>query len=106
MKENIVINLNEKRIDESWMSMFGANLKYMLDQMGIAPMAGGGSSISIRGLPSQIQAFAGTLMGEKAYMKSAARYGLTDPRTYQNQATLNRSIKNFERATGIKYPIK
>jgi len=101
----MVINLNEKRIDESWMSMFGAKMKYMLDQMGFMQL-GGGSNISIRGLPSQIQAFAGTLMGERAHMQAATRYGLTNPRTYQSRLKLDSAIKNFERATGIKYPIR
>jgi hypothetical protein len=105
MKEPSVINLNEKRIDESWMGAFGAQIKFMLAQMGFAPLSSS-SNITIRGTTPQISAFAGTLMGERRYMDAAKRYGLTDPRTYQSQVSLNRAIKNFERATGIKYPIK
>lgn len=104
MKEPFVINLNEKRIDESWMSAFGAQIKYMLAQMGFASI--GGSNIKIRGLPSQIGAFMGALQGERAYMDAAKTYGLTNPKTYKSKVGLNQAIRNFERATGIKYPIK
>jgi len=105
MNEPTVINLNEKRIDESWMSMFGAQMQFMLDQMGFMNV-GRPSKMSIRGLPSQIQSFAGALMGEKAHMQAASRYGLNDPKTYQSRMSLDRAVRNFEKATGIKYPIK
>ena len=105
MEEKKVINLNDKRLDESWMSMFGAQMQYMLDQMGFMPLRGS-SNVTIRGLPSQIKAFAGALMGERRHMDAAIRYGLNDPKTYKSSMALNRAIANFERATGIKYPIK
>lgn len=105
MQEKTVINLNEKRIDENWMTRFGGQMKYMLDQMGMGGMMGG-SNLSIRGLPSQIQAFAGTLMGERRHMAAATRYGLTDPKTYASRIKLDRAVKNFETATGVKYPIR
>mgnify|MGYP007106990206 CR=1 FL=1 len=66
----------------------------------------GGSNMSIRGLPSQIQAFAGALMGERAHLAAATRYGLTDPKTYSSRMKLDRAVKNFETATGVKYPIR
>ena len=105
MENPTVINLNEQRIDESWMRQFGTQIKYMLDQMGFGGY-GGGSNLMIRGLPSQIQAFAGALMGERAHMQAATRYGLTDPKTYKSNMKLDRAVRNFERATGIKYPVK
>jgi len=104
MDKPTVINLNEQRIDESWMRQFGTQVKYMIDQMGFGGMVGG-SNLSIRGMPSQIQSFAGALMGERAHMQAATRYGLTDPKTYASRLKLDRAVKNFERATGIKYPV-
>ena len=62
MKEPVVINLNEKRIDESWMASFGAQIKFMLAQMGFAPLTSR-SNIKIKGLPSQVAAFMGALQG-------------------------------------------
>ena len=105
MKEPVVINLNEKRIDESWMASFGAQMKFMIAQMGFAPLSSS-SNIKLRGLPSQIAAFMGSLQGERAYMDAAKTYGLTDPKTYKSKVGLNQAIRSFERATGIKYPIK
>jgi len=39
-------------------------------------------------------------------MDAAKTYGLTDPKTYKSKVGLNQAIRNFERSTGIKYPIK
>ena len=105
MKEPVVINLNEKRIDESWMSQFGAQIKFMLAQMGFAPLTSR-SNIKIKGLPSQVAAFMGALQGERAYMDAAKTFGLTNPKTYKSKVGLNQAIRNFERSTVIKYPIK
>jgi hypothetical protein len=45
-------------------------------------------------------------MGERAHMAAATRYGLTDPKTYSSRMKLDRAVRNFERATGVKYPVK
>ena len=100
------INLNQigATLNESWMSAFGSDVKMMLDMMGFGPMIGM-PGINVRGTRNQVNAFANTLRGERRHMDAAKRYGLTDSRTYKSRSKLERSIKNFEKATGIPWPI-
>jgi hypothetical protein len=103
--EKTVINLNEKRVDESWLGAFGAQMRHMIDLMGF-PGLQMGSNYLLRGTPTQIRTFMDTLRHERRHMDAAKRYGLLDPRTHASSTRLNQAVKNFERATGIKYPIK
>ena len=100
------INLNQlgATLNESWLHAFGSDIKMMLDMMGFGVMAGM-PDIRVKGNRRQVQAFAGALKGERSHMNAAKRYGLTDPHTYQTRSRLQRSIKNFEQATGIPWPI-
>jgi len=60
----------------------------------------------IRGTSSQISSFRAAAGGEKRYMNSVKKHGLHDPRTYATKTRLNTAIRNFERETGMKWPIK
>jgi hypothetical protein len=39
-------------------------------------------------------------------MKAVEKYGLNNPRTYASKSKLNTAVRNFERETGMKWPIK
>ena len=89
-------------VSESWLRMLGFGIESIMKAMF------GGSAIPVRvkGSKREVSSFARALSGEKKYMKSAAKYGLNDPRTYKNKFKLNKSISKFERTTGLKWPFK
>jgi hypothetical protein len=96
--------MNEKQLDELFnpIKMFGGAVKLVLSQMF------GGSSIpvNIKGSSNQVKSFTKAIAGEKRYIRSAAKYGLDNPRTYKDKYKLQGAIKKFERATGLKWPVK
>jgi|7_EtaG_2_1085326.scaffolds.fasta_scaffold04254_5 hypothetical protein len=63
-------------------------------------------SIDLKGTPQQISAFVTALSGEKKYLDSIMRNGLDSPMTYKSKYSLENAISNFERETGIEWPVK
>ena len=103
----IVINLNankEKLINEAWLAMFGGAIEMLLKSMFGSPK-GFTSKYSIIGTAPQVAAFGDALGKEKKYMEAFLKHGLNDPRSFSSKAALNRSVANFERETGIKWPL-
>ena len=85
----IEINLgktSEEKLDESFLRMFGASLKIILQRI----------------LGDDIY----TLNREKRYMQSYAKYGLNDPKTYELKYKLDQAVQNFEKSTNLKWPFK
>jgi hypothetical protein len=102
----IVIDLGVARrgeMDESFLRMFGKGI-----QMLMRSMFGGGvpSNVSITGTKSEISSFSKALGKEKRYMKTAAKYGLDNPRTYKDKYKLRKATSDFQKKTGIKWPFK
>jgi hypothetical protein len=60
----------------------------------------------IRGTSSQVSSFRNAAMGEKQYMKAVEKHGLNNPKTFSSKSRLNTAIRNFERETGMKWPIQ
>jgi len=92
------------RLDESFLAMFGGAIKMILKRMF-------GSDIflpdmKITGSPQQVESFARALAGEKRYYDSYVRYGLNDPRTYQDRYALDNAVRQFENNTGLKWPYR
>jgi len=105
--QSIDLNLNimnEKQLDELFnpLVMLGGAVKSILGQM----FGGSSVPVNIRGSSNQVKSFTRALAGEKKYIQTAAKYGLDDPRTYKNKYKLQGAIKKFERATGLKWPVK
>jgi len=94
--------LREKRLDESFLTMFGGWVEHLLKAM----FGGWTPPVSIRGTQSDVRAFASALGGEKNYIEAVGRYGLDHPATYKSRAKLDNAIKGFERDTGLKWPFK
>jgi len=68
-----------------------------------------GDKFSVRGTDSQIAALIAALAGEKTYNKSqlaSRKYGLDRASTYRDKARLDRAIRNFERETGMPWPVR
>ena len=89
-------------LDESFLTMFGSGLKMIMQRM----FGGVDIPVKVRGSRSEIRSFAQALNKEKKYIKTLSNYGLNDPRTYKDKYKLRRSVKSFERKTGIKWPFK
>tara|TARA_Y100000310_G_C20328957_1_gene644336 strand:+ start:66 stop:473 length:408 start_codon:yes stop_codon:yes gene_type:complete len=62
--------------------------------------------VSFKGSRSQLSSFEKAFKGERKYMRAAKKYGLDNPRTYKSKYGLERSIRNFEKTTGMKWPIE
>ena len=101
----IRVDLNElkkQQLDESFLTMFGAWIKHILDAM----FGGFDIPVSVTGNQREVQAFGRAVAGEKKYIESAKRYGLDHATTYKNKAVLDTATKSFERETGLKWPFK
>jgi len=94
--------LKKKRIDESFLAMFGHWIKNIVGAM----FGDTGIPVSVKGRPSDVRAFARAVGGEAKYIQTAKDYGLDDPRTYMSKATLDQAAGDFEMRTGIKWPFK
>ena len=101
----IVIDFNELRVEqvsESMLATFGVWTKSILKAMfGEIKIP-----VSVRGNRRELAAFGNAIGREKIYIDAARKYGLDNPRTYKNKAKLTKAIKDFERKTGLKWPVK
>ena len=93
---------NRGEVTESWLKMMGFGIQSIMKAM----FGGSAVPVRVKGSKREVSSFAKALSGEKKYMQSAAKYGLNDPRTYKNKFKLNKSLKQFERTTGLKWPFK
>jgi len=96
-------------LTESWLRMFGGITKIILKKMfgtydRIKTPAF--PSISVTGTKPEISSYAKALGNEKAFMTSAKKFGLDDPRTYKSKTKLDKAIKDFEKTTGLVWPFK
>ena len=99
----IDLNVAKKgELNETSYGALGAQIEYMLSTM----FKGGLPSGFVRGTQSQIDSFIDTMRGEKNYISSYVKYGLNDPKTFSSKYALDSAIRNFERSTGIKWPVK
>ena len=123
----VVVNLNvnnEEAMNESFIQAFGDIVKSFVGYMFKDAPPAVGPSLSQRarmeevdgpsgipqakivGTPTQISAFGAALSREKKYMETFLKHGLNDPRSFASHAELNKAVANFEKETGIKWPLK
>ena len=109
MLKDIHINLESLKSDtlnESSVVEMAANLKYLLYHM-MGPMDPyGGHGVRITGTRSDLKSFQDAISKEKKYMDAYLKYGLNDKRVLNDRHRLERAVYKFERATGIKWPLK
>jgi len=103
---SIDIDLNaahDGELNEGYFTALGGQIELLMKVM-----FGGSAAIpvSIRGTRGQLDSFTKTLAGEKRYMDAFNRYGLGDKRTFASKHRLDSAVANFERATGLKWPLK
>ena len=102
----IVIDLEELKngqLEEfNVLQSMGSAIKLILGQM----FGGSAIPVTVKGSRGDVRAFAKTLGREKRYMQAYRDYGLNDPRTYKSKFKLNKSVREFERKTRLKWPFK
>tara|TARA_R100000152_G_C6759843_1_gene183833 strand:- start:437 stop:796 length:360 start_codon:yes stop_codon:yes gene_type:complete len=101
-----IIDLGTARrgeVNEIFLGAFGRIIKML---MGSIFGSGTAIPVKIKGTPAEIKSFTTVLGREKKYMKTAAKYGLNDPRTYKDKFKLRKKVSDFERKTGLKWPFK
>ena len=101
----VIIDLGANRrgeLTEQTLMQLGADIKYMIGRM----FTGAPINAMFKGTRSELAAFGKAMFREKKYMDSYLRYGLDDPRTYKDSYRLKSAVKNFEKATGLKWPFK
>jgi len=102
-KEKIIIDLNNKMLNEAMYTQFALNIRNLLWDM---HFAGFDTPLSLKGTQEQINAFFKALKGEKRYMDSYLKHGLGDSRTISDRHQLMSSVEGFERETGLRWPFK
>ena len=98
-----VIDLGVARreeLTENYLAQLGAQLEYVLKQM----FSGTGGSMKVKGTRSEIEAFKRALGSERNYLDAYMRSGLDNPGTIRSRHKLTKSVMDFERATGLKWP--
>ena len=96
---------NRKELNEAYLSAFGAQIEHLMRMM-FGRSGYPNIPVSVRGTGREVSAFAKTLARERSYMKAFNRHGLGDRRTFASKHRLNRAVENFEKATGLKWPLK
>ena len=100
-----VINLDHVHtpVNERIYSKFAGQVRNALLDLYYAGIK---TPLKLLGTSSQIAAFMKTLQGEKRYMDSYMANGLNDSRTLSSKHDLTRSVANFEKETGLRWPFK
>tara|TARA_R110000824_G_scaffold123214_3_gene280762 strand:- start:358 stop:693 length:336 start_codon:yes stop_codon:yes gene_type:complete len=62
--------------------------------------------VHITGNRDDVESFSKVMGKEKRYMDAYLKYGLNDSRVLNNRAKLEKAIYDFEKSTGIKWPLK
>lgn len=97
--------LKKNELNESFLAMFGSSIKLILDRM-FGGRVGSPAGWAISGSRGDINSFARTVGREKKYIESSKKYGLDNPKTFQDKRKLDKAIKGFEKDTGLKWPFK
>ena len=99
-KEKIIIDFT--KLDESMLIQMGAQLRLMLNAL----FTGEYFPVSVRGSQTQVDSFVKALAGEKRYLSSLSQYGLNNPKVLRDKYRLQKSVKSFEKDTGLVWPFK
>jgi len=102
--DKIVITFpsNKNAINESFLRSFGAAVELIIKKMfGLNNL-----DFKVKGPRCAVEAFTQALDQEREYMDSFQKLGLMNPSVINNKSRLQSAIREFERTTGIKWPLK
>ena len=100
----IVIDLGVRKdqINESFLSQFGTAIELILKRMfGLNDL-----DFKLRGPRNSVDKFIRTLEKERDYARTLRRLGLDNPSSLGSKWQLDKAVKEFEKTTGIKWPLK
>ncbi len=98
----IDLNVSGDQINESFLRSFGAAIELIIKRM----FGLNGLNFNVRGPQNSVQKLANTIRKETEYMRAFNRFGLSNPSVVNNRHKLEKAIREFEKQTGIKWPIK
>jgi hypothetical protein len=105
--QEVVIDFNKLRsenLNEGVYSSLGAQIRLAIDAIfgyGFFPV-----NLEVKGTEKEARAFMKALSSEAGYVRAAKNYGLNNPRTFKSKNILDRAVKGFQKATGLKWPFK
>ena len=101
-----VIDLGARRkgkLNESYLTSFGAVVGNALERL----LAGMDlNNLKVKGTPQEIESFLATLGAEKRHLEYLMRNGYDDPRTDASAKAVLQAAVDFEKMTGLKWPLK
>lgn len=110
MEENVYhINLNQVKgdlLNENAYAQFGATVKMWLQTLLGGRPFHTAPKFKISGTRGDINSFMKTIGSQTKYIKAASALGLDDPRTFMNKSKFETALRNFERQTGVKWPVR
>lgn len=112
MDNPIVINVSKnKLLTESSIASFAAQIKNILrnvlslEAYRAIIREEEETKFVVKGSKKDVMAFADTLEKEKQYAKDYMEHGLGSSELSDTKLELEKSIHNFEKTTGVKWPI-
>jgi Sec7-like guanine-nucleotide exchange factor len=114
MTRRIIIDVSKKKLlTESSLARFAAQIKDILRNILsleayraiIREEDEEQEKFVIKGSKKDVMAFADTLDKEKQYAKDYIEHGLGSTQLSDTKLELEKSINNFEKTTGIKWPV-
>jgi REP element-mobilizing transposase RayT len=102
MNEFEVIFENQDTVKESWTGMLSSWVNWFLQDVKLdSPF----KMLSIKGKPNQVKAFINALKEEKKYAIIAKELGTKDRKLFEQKQQLEKAVEEFEKETGIKWPV-
>lgn len=100
--DDTIFEIKKQNLNESFLAMFGSIIELAIKRMFGFDIP----NISFKGHPTDVQRLAKTLASEKRYIDSYLNNKLNSPEVIQNKFRLEKAIYDFERETGIPWPIR
>ena len=82
------------------------NFAYKLGQILKAMVTGKHAPVSVRGESDKVKSFAKALGNEARYIEALLDSSIDDPETMNFRHELESAIAEFEKSTGIKWPVR
>lgn len=95
------VNLDSS-INEQYLKAFAHKVEEILKAM----LTGRHAPVSVKGEKGKVEAFARALGSEERYIKILQDSSPTDPQSMEMRHQLESAIANFEKSTGIKWPVR
>ena len=89
-------------INEQYLASFANKVEQILKSM----VTGKHAPVSVKGNKQQLKSFAKALGDEKKYILALSDTNVANPETMSIRHDLENSIANFEKNTGIKWPVR